>query len=166
MDVSSLYARHVPVQRSPAPRVPWPAIAAAVLALPTAFVLVVVGWGALLFANGRADGAVWIVLLISIAWLAGLLAAAISLLLGRSWAALALTAGAVFALMLFGLLRAGAGQGLFSFRPLAVLVSLATTVLAALPAVRGWVAERRRERRYPGSSHRARSGERDEPARN
>ena len=166
MDVSSVYARHVPVQRRPATRVPWAAIAAAVLALPTAFVLVVVGWGALLFANGRADGAVWIVLLISIGWLAGLLAAAISLLLGRSWAALALTAGAVFALMLFGLLRAGAGQGLLGFRPLAVLVSLATTVLAALPAVRGWVAERRRERRYPGSSQRARPGERDEPARN
>jgi hypothetical protein len=145
--------------------VPWAAIAAAVLALPTAAVLVIVGWGALLFANARADGAVWVVLMITIGWLAGLLAAAIRLLLGRSWAALALTAGAVFALMLFGLVRAGLGDGLLSFRPLAVLVSLATTVLAALPAVRRWVAMSRRERLYPGSSQRARSGEWDEPAR-
>jgi hypothetical protein len=145
--------------------VPWAAIAAAVLALPTAFVLVVVGWGAILFANARADGAVWVVLLLSIGWVAGLLAAAIRLLLGRSWAALVLTAGAVFALMLFGLLRAGLGDGLFGFRPLAVLVSLATTVLAALPAVRQWIAERRRERLYPGSSQRARSAERGDAAR-
>ena len=52
--------------------------------------------------------------------------------------------------MLFGLLRSGPRrQGLFGFRPLAVLVSLATTVLAALPVVRRWVAERRRERLLP-----------------
>jgi hypothetical protein len=102
--------------------------------------------------------------LLSIGWVAGLLAAAIRLLLGRSWAALVLTAGAVFALMLFGLLRAGPGNGLLGFRPLAVLVSLATTVLAALPAVRQWIAERRRERLYPGSSQRARSAERDDAA--
>ena len=71
--------------------------------------------------------------------------------MGRSWAALALTAGAVFALMLYGLpARAGPRSSeLLGFRPLAVLVSLATTVLAALPAVRGWVAERRRERLLP-----------------
>jgi hypothetical protein len=105
--------------------VPWAAVAAALLSLPTAFVLVVVGWGALLFANSRADGAVW----------------------------------------LFGLLRGGPGEGLFGFRPLAVLVSLATTVLPMLPSVRRWVAERRRERKYPGSSKRARAAERDEPAR-
>jgi hypothetical protein len=115
-------------------------------------------------ANARADGAVWVVLLLSIGWVAGLLAAAIRLLLGRSWAALALTAGAVSALMLFGLLHAGPGEGLLGFRPLAVLVSLATTVLTVLPAVRRWVAERRRERRYPGSSQRARA-ERDGLAR-
>jgi hypothetical protein len=145
--------------------VPWAAIAAAVLALPTAFVLVIIGWGALLFANARADGAVWVVLLISVGWVAGLLAAAIRLLLGRSWAALALTAGAVFGLMLSGLLRAGVGDGLLGFRPLAVLVSLMTTVLAALRPVRRWVAERRRERLYPGSSQRARAGQRDETAR-
>ena len=155
----------MPTTRSPGTRVPWAAIGAAVLALPTAFVLVVVAWGALLFANARADGAVWVVLLLSIGWLAGLLAAAIRLLLGRSWAALALTAGAVFALMLFGLLRGGPGEGLFGFRLLAVLLSLATTVLPTLPSVRRWVAERRRERKYPGSSERARAAERDEPAR-
>ena len=155
----------MPSQRAAATRVPWAAIAAAVLALPTAFVLVVVGWGALLFANARADGAVWVVLLISIGWSAGLFAAAIRLLLGRSWAALALTAGAVFVLMLYGLLRAGPGEGLFGFRPLAVLVSLVTTVLAVLPAVRRWVAGQRRERLYPGSWRRARPGERDVPSR-
>jgi hypothetical protein len=126
-----------------------------VLALPTAFVLVVVGWGALLFADQRADGAVWVVLLISVAWLAGLLVAAIRLLLGRSWAALAVTAGTVAALMVFGLFRGGLGAGPFGFGALAALVSLATTVLAALPGVRRWVAGRRRERLYPGSSRAA-----------
>lgn len=142
--------------RSPAaaPPVPWAAIAAAVLALPTAFVLVVVGWGALLFANQRADGAVWVVLVISVGWLVGVLVAAIRLLLGRSWAALALTAGTVAALMVFGLFRGGGlGGGPFGFGALAALVSLATTVLATLPGVRRWVAERRRERLYPGSTH-------------
>jgi hypothetical protein len=144
---------------------PWAAIAAAVLALPTAFVLVVVGWGALLFANTRADGAVWVVLLISIGWLAGLLVAAIRLLLGRSWAALATTAGALAALMVFGLLRGGLGSGPLGFGPLAALVSLATTVLAVLPGVRRWVADSRRERLYPGSSRAARAGAQDDAAR-
>ena len=144
---------------------PWAAIAAAVLALPTAFVLVVVSWGALLFANSRADGAVWVVLLISIGWLAGLLVAAIRLLLGRSWAALAMTAGALATLMVFGLLRGGLGSGPLGFGPLAALVSLATTVLAVLPVVRRWVTEQRRERLYPGSSQRARASERDDAAR-
>lgn len=142
----------MPRTRAAAPPVPWAAIAAAVLALPTAFVLVVVGWGALLFADRRADGAVWVVLVLSVAWLAGLLVAAIRLLLGRSWAALAGAAGTVAALMVFGLFRGGLGAGPFGFGALAALVSLATTVLAALPAVRRWVAERRRERLYPGST--------------
>lgn len=140
---------------------PWAAIAAAVLALPTAFVLVVVGWGALLFADQRADGAVWVVLLISIGWLAGLLAGAIGLLLGRSWAGLAGTAGTLAVLMVFGLLRGGLGDGPLGFGPFAAAVSLATTVLAALPAVRRWVADRRRERLYPGSSAAARARQRD-----
>lgn len=142
----------MPRTRAAVTPVPWAAIAAAVLALPTAFVLVIVGWGALLFADQRADGAVWVVLVISVAWLAGLLVAAIRLLLGRSWAALAFTAGTVAALMVFGLFRGGLGGGPLGFGALAALVSLATTVLAALPRVRGWVAERRRERLYPGSS--------------
>jgi len=155
----------VPRARAAATPIPWAAIAAAVLALPTAFVLVVVGWGALLFANERADGAVWVVLLISVAWLAGLLVAATRLLLGRSWAALAMTAGTVAALMVVGLLRGGLGAGPFGFGTLAALVSLATTVLAALPGVRRWVAERRRERLYPGSSLAARAREREDPPR-
>jgi hypothetical protein len=155
----------VPRTRAAVTPVPWAAIAAAVLALPTAFVLVVVGWGALLFANQRADGAVWVVLLISVAWLAGLLVAAIRLLLGRSWAALALTAGAVAVLMTSGLLHGGLGGGPFGFGALAALVSLATTVLAALPGVRRWVAERRRERLYPGSTQPAAGGAPGDAAR-
>jgi hypothetical protein len=142
-------------KRAPATRMPWPAIAAAVLALPTAFVLVVVGWGALLFANSRADGAVWFVLLIAIAWVAGVLVSAIRLLLRRSWSGLALTAGAVAALMVSGLLRRGLGGGPYGFGTLAALVAVATTVLTVLPRVRRWVAEGRRERLYPGSAARA-----------
>ena len=151
-------------KRPAATRTPWAAIAAAVLALPTAFVLVVVGWGALLFANERADGAVWVVLIISVGWLAGLLAAAIGLLLGRSWAGLAVTSGVLAVLMVVGLLRGGLGEGPFGFGPLAALVSVATAVLAALPAVRRWVAERRQERLYPGSSARSASSEGRESA--
>ena len=104
-------------------------------------------------------------LLISIGWLAGLLVAAIRLLLGRSWAALAMTAGALAALMVFGLLRGGLGSGPLGFGPLAALVSLATTVLAVLPGVRRWVADSRRERLYPGSSRTPRAGEQDDAAR-
>jgi len=140
---------------------PWAAIAASVLALPTAFVLVVVGWGALLVANDRADGAAWMVLVVAIGWTAGLLAGAIRLLLGRSWLTLAVTAGLLAALMLFGLARGGLGDGPLGFGTLAVLVSLATTVLAVLPGVRRWVGEQRRERLYPGSTQRARSADHD-----
>ena len=89
-DVSSLYARPVPAQR---PRGDARALGSdrrCVLALPTGLRARRRRMGrAPLRRTPRADGAVWIVLLISIGWLAGLLAAAIRLLLGRSWAALA-----------------------------------------------------------------------------
>jgi hypothetical protein len=69
-------------------------------------------------------------------------------------------------LMVFGLLRGGLGEGPFGFGPLAALVSLATTVLAVLPDVRRWVADRRRERLYPGSSARsAAAGVREDASR-
>lgn len=155
----------MPTKRSAASRVPWTALAAAVLALPTAFVLVVVGWGALVFADQRADGAVWVVLLLSIGWLAGLLASAIGLLLGRSWAGLACTSGVLAVLMVSGLFRGGLGEGPLGFGPLAAIVSVATTVLAALPDVRHWVAEQRQERLYPGSTAAAATVERRDTPR-
>jgi hypothetical protein len=138
--------------RDPAARIPWAAVAAAVLALPCAFVLVVVGWAALVLADARADGGVWTVLFIDFAWLVGLLVGAIRLLLARGWFGLAFPAGLLAALMIVGLVRGGLGSGLPGFNTVAALVSLATAVLAALPAVRGWVARRRRERLYPGST--------------
>ena len=73
-----------------------------------------------------------------------LLAGAVRLVLGRSWLGVALPAGALTALLLAGYEMGGWGGG--SFGVLTVVVPLITTVVAALPRVRSWVAGRRRAR--------------------
>jgi hypothetical protein len=131
-------------------RPPAAAIGAAFLALPTAFVLVLLGWVALVLAEGRVEGRVWMVLLIGLGWVVALLTGAIRLLLGRSWVGLAVPAGALAALLLLGTVRGGLGGG--TFGTVSLLVAAATAVLAALPPTRRWVAEQRQRRSFPDSA--------------
>jgi hypothetical protein len=136
-------------------RPPVAVLCAAVLALPTAFVLIVLGWVAVVLADNRADGGVWAVLLVGVGWVVGLLAGAIRLLLGRSWLALAVPAGLLTVLLVVGTARGMLGSGTDAFGTFSLILALATTVLAALPGTRRWVAVRRQERRFPGSTQRA-----------
>jgi hypothetical protein len=65
-------------------------------------------------------------------------------LLGRSWLALALPAGALAALALTGYVMGGWGAGALGVAIL--LLPVLTAVLALLPRVRRWVAARRQAR--------------------
>jgi hypothetical protein len=123
-------------------RTPGPAIAAAVLGVVSATVPAL----ALLFVAVMAGSELWesdaAWLLVPVVLVAGLIAGAVLLLLGRSWLALALPAGALTALVLAGYLLGGWGGG-GPFGPVSLLAPPATTVLSALPSVRHWVAARR-----------------------
>jgi hypothetical protein len=121
--------------------IPGPAIAAAVLgllsaAIPTLLVLLflVMSWGDL-------AGTDWASVLIPAVLIAGLVAGAVLLLRGRSWLLLVVSAGALTAAVLAGMLLGGWGGG--PFGPLALVAPLVAAVLAALPGVRAWVAARR-----------------------
>jgi hypothetical protein len=74
----------------------------------------------------------------------GLVVGAVLLLLGRSWLALALPAGALAALAVTGYAMGGWGAGAFGVAIL--LLPVLTAVLALLPRVRRWVAARRQAR--------------------
>jgi hypothetical protein len=130
-----------PARRTP----PAPAFAAAVLALLSAIVPAFFGLIALAFSNGEFGDGGWLVIVVPVLLLAGLVVGAVLLLLGRSWLALALPAGALAAILLLGYVMGGWGSGAFGV--FALLVPVITTVLAALPGVRSWVAARRRARR-------------------
>ena len=147
----------MPAQPDPDRRPPAAAIAAAVLALPTAYFLLALGSAALALAgarDGAGGGASWMVLLITFGWVAGLLTGAVRLLLGRAWLNLVVCAGLVAALLTVGLVLGGFSGGGIAFTGAAWLVSVGTAVLAALPGVRRWVATRRRNRMFPGSAQR------------
>lgn len=125
------------------PKPPGPAVAAALLGLVSASFPVLAVLLVLVMAAGDVDAAFALSLLPPLgmsAWLAG---GAVLLLLGRSWRGLALPAAVLAVLALYGLVIGGLG-GPFVLG--AFLVALATAVLAALPGVRHWVAERRRLR--------------------
>ena len=120
---------------------PAPAIAAAVLGLLSAGVPAIFALLALAFSTGEFEGGSWLLVLVPVVLLAALFVGAVLLLVGRSWLALALPAGALTSLVLTGYLMGGWGGG--SFGVLTVLVPALTTVLAVLPRVRSWVAARR-----------------------
>ncbi|SFD83943.1 hypothetical protein SAMN05216574_10119 [Blastococcus tunisiensis] len=126
-----------PVRRTP----PAPAIAAAVLALLSAFVPAVFALAALAFSGGELEGPDWLLIAVPVLLVLGLLVGGLLLLLGRSWLVLALSAGLLTALLLYGYASGGWGAGAFGV--FVVLVPLLTTVLAVLPRVRSWVAARR-----------------------
>jgi hypothetical protein len=148
----------VPGATDPDRRPPAAAIAAAVLALPSAYAVLALGNAALVLAGARDGGggaASWLVLLITLGWAVGMLVGAVRLLLGRAWLAVAVCAACVAGLLTVGVVLGGfGGSGLF-FTGSAWLVSVATAVLASLPGVRHWIARRRRNRLFPGSAQRS-----------
>jgi hypothetical protein len=121
--------------------IPAPAIGAAVLAVFSALVPAVFALAAFAFSGGEFAGNSWLLLAVPAVLALGLIVGAVLLLTGRSWAVLAVTAGVLSALLLYGQVSGGWGAGVFGV--LTLLVPLITTVLAALPRVRSWVATRR-----------------------
>ncbi len=144
----SPYAARVHPAASTRRTPPAPAIAAAVLALlsavvPTFFAPLI----ALTFSGGAVGDGGWLVILVPVVLLLALPVGAVLLLLGRSWLALALPAGAVTAVLLAGYVMGGRAAG--ASGALVLVAPLITTVLAAMPRVRGWVAARRAARTSP-----------------
>jgi hypothetical protein len=130
----------VPVRRSP----PVPAVAAALLGLISAGATALLALLALAFSNGQFGGGGWLVVATPVVLMVGLVVGAVLLLLGRSWLALALPAGALAALAVTGYAMGGWGAGAFGVAIL--LLPVLTAVLALLPRVRRWVAARRQAR--------------------
>lgn len=138
------------VQSAPDPvelsrRPPRPAIAAALLAAPSAFVAFAFGAIALAFSGGQTAGGAWLLIAVPFLLFAGLVVGAVLLLLGRSWLAVVVPAGVMTALVLTGYVQGGWAGGFFGV--LALVAPPLTAVLAALPGVRRWVAGRRATRR-------------------
>jgi hypothetical protein len=121
-----------------------PAVAAAVLALVSGVVPAFFGLIMLGFSGGEIGGVGWLLIVAPVVLVIGLGVGAVLLLLGRSWLALALPAGALTVLVLTGYVMGSWGGGAFGVLPL--VAPLLTTVLAGLPRVRSWVATRRRAR--------------------
>jgi hypothetical protein len=122
-------------------RPPAAAIAAAVLALvscalPLLFLMIVVA------VNGPdlADVA-WVDVVLPVALSCGLVVGAVLLLLGRSWLALVVPAGVLVAFLVAGGVLGGWSGGAFWL--LSWGLPAVAVVLAALPGVRGWVADRK-----------------------
>ena len=128
----------VPVRRTP----PAPAVAAALLGLISAGATALLALRAVTFSNGRFGGGGWLVVATPVVLMIGLLIGAVLLLLGRSWLALALPAGALAALALTGYVMGGWG----AFGVAILLLPVLTAVLSLLPRVRRWAAARRQAR--------------------
>jgi hypothetical protein len=113
------------VRRTP----PVPAVAAALLGLISAGATALLALLALAFSNGQFGGGGWLVVATSVVLMVGLVVGAVLLLLGRSWLALALPAGALAALALTGYVMGGWG----AFGVAILLLPVLTAVLAAAP---------------------------------
>jgi hypothetical protein len=129
-----------PVRRSP----PVAAIVGALLGLvscafPLFFLMIVMA-----LSGPDLEDAAWIDVALPVALACALVAGAVLLLLGRSWLALAVPAGVLVALMVVGRVLGGLGGG--GFWMLSWAVPALAVVLAALPGVRTWVADRRAAR--------------------
>jgi hypothetical protein len=123
-----------------------PAVVAVALALMSAlvpgfFVLIALG-----FSGGRLTGLEWGLLLIPAGLTVGLVAGVVLLLIGRSWLVLVVAAAALALLILGGTVFGGWAEGAPVFALVSALLPATAAVLAARPAVRGWVALRRVER--------------------
>src|SRR4051812_36601270 len=129
---------------------PGPAIAAAVLGVLSAIVPGFLMLIVMALYEGEDTSAKWPWILVPAALAVALVVGAVLLLLGRSWLALFVPAGAVAALVGAARVAGGADGRLFSL--LAIGVPLATAVLTALPGVRSWVRARRTARPLPSAS--------------
>jgi len=139
-----VHSTSLPVVRR---RPPVTALLAVPLALLSAVLVAFFGFIALAFSNGDLSGGGWLLVAVPAGLSIVLVAGAFLLLMGRSWLALTLSAGAlsltVIAAVLYGTLGDGTGGALL----LAWALPGISAVLAALPGVRRWVAERKQARR-------------------
>jgi hypothetical protein len=130
----------VAVRRMP----PVPAILAAPLALLSAFAVAFFSVLALAFSNGQfADGG-WLIILVPAVLAVVLVVGVILLLIGRSWLALVVPAGALGAVLVAAELTGWWDTGMVSL--IVALPPGGAAVLAGLPGVRRWVAARRAAR--------------------
>jgi hypothetical protein len=120
---------------------PVPALLATPLALLAALVVGFFSFIALAFSNGQFGDGGWLVVLTPAVLAMSLLVGVVLLLLGRSWLALVVPAGALAAVLLAAEVLGWWDTGLVT--PLGSLVPGGAAVLAALPGVRSWVAARR-----------------------
>jgi hypothetical protein len=128
------------VRRTP----PIPAILAAPLALLSSFVVAFFSVLALAFSNGQFSGGGWLVVLVPAVLAVVLVVGVVLLLLGRSWLALAVPAGALAVLLVAAELTGWWDTGMVSL--IVALPPGGAAVLAGLPGVRRWVAARRAAR--------------------
>jgi hypothetical protein len=128
------------VRRTP----PTAAILAAPLALLSSLAVAFFSVLALAFSNGQFAGGGWLIILVPAVLAVVLVVGVILLLLGRSWLALAVPAGALGAVLVAAELTGWWDTGMVSL--IVALPPVGAAVLAALPGVRGWVAARRAAR--------------------
>jgi hypothetical protein len=105
--------------------------------------------------RGASAAAGWLILLITFGWVLALLVGAGRLLTGRAWLAFAVSAAFLAALAVVSAFTGGLGGGNAGLVGLAALAGGGAAVCAALPGVRSWVARRRQERLFPGSTQRS-----------
>jgi hypothetical protein len=128
------------VRRTP----PIPAILAAPLALLSSLAVAFFSVLALAFSNGQFAGGGWLIILVPAVLAVVLVVGVILLLIGRSWLALAVPAGALGAVLVAAELTGWWDTGMVSL--IVALPPVGAAVLASLPGVRGWVAARRAAR--------------------
>jgi hypothetical protein len=136
-----------PVHPPPAPvvtrRPPVAALLAAPLAVLSAVVVALFGFLALAFSNGDLGGDRWMIVAVPAVLSIVLVVGALLLLVGRSWLAVVLPAGALSLAVVTSILSGSLGEDTGGFLALCWGLPGISAVLAALPGVRRWVAARR-----------------------
>jgi hypothetical protein len=140
-----------PVALPPAPAVtrrpPVAALLAAPLAVLSAAVVALFSFLALAFSNGDLTGNRWMIVAVPAALSIVLVVGAVLLLVGRSWLALVLPAGALSLAVVVSILSGSLGEDTGGFLALCWALPGVSAVLGSLPGVRRWTAARREARR-------------------
>jgi hypothetical protein len=123
---------------------PIPAILAAPLALLSSCAVAFFSVLALAFSNGQFAGGGWLIVLVPAVLAVVLVVGVVLLLIGRSWLALAVPAGALGVVLVAAELTGWWDTEMVSL--IVALPPVGAAVLASLPGVRGWVAARRAAR--------------------